>query len=47
MTDGLYQVTNHYLCAGFVIEGDRVTMRAPILRKKIGYWRTIARKMGQ
>lgn len=47
MTDGLYRVTNHYLCAGFVIEDGRVTMCAPILRKKIGYWKTIARKISR
>lgn len=42
MTDGLYQVTTHYLCAGFVIEHGRVTVCAPILRKKLTYWKTIA-----
>lgn len=42
MIDGLYQVTTSYLCAGFVIEGGRVTACAPILRKKLGYWMTVA-----
>ena len=42
MTDGLYQVTTRYLCAGFVVEQGRVTQCAPILRKKIEYWKTIA-----
>jgi hypothetical protein len=42
MIDGLYRVTTHYLCAGFVIESGRVTMIAPILRKRIEYWKTIA-----
>ncbi len=42
MTDGLYRVTTSYLCAGFVIEKGRVTQCAPILRKKIDYWKTVA-----
>lgn len=46
MPDGLYRVTTRYLCAGFVIDSGRVTMCAPILRKKIGYWKTIARRVG-
>lgn len=40
--DGLYQVTTPYLCAGFVVEGGRVTMCAPILHKRLNYWMTIA-----
>lgn len=42
MKDGLYQVTTSYLCAGFVIEKGQVTQCAPILRKKIEYWKTVA-----
>lgn len=42
MEDGLYRVTTSYLCAGFVVEGGRVTAIAPILRSKFHYWRTIA-----
>ena len=42
MTDGLYRVTTSYLCAGFVVEGGVVTMCAPILRKRLSYWMTIA-----
>lgn len=45
MTDGLYQVTTPYLCAGFVVEGGRVTRCAPILRKRLTYWITVARKV--
>lgn len=41
-TDGLYQVTTPYLCAGFVVENNVVTMMAPILRKKFDYWWTVA-----
>lgn len=43
--DGLYQVTTSYLCAGFVIEGGRVVMCAPILRKRLSYWKTIAKRL--
>ena len=42
MEDGLYQVTTKYLCAGFVIEHGDVTDCAPILRKRIEYWKTVA-----
>lgn len=42
MSDGLYRITTHFLCAGFVVEGGRITMCAPILRRKIDYWRTVA-----
>jgi hypothetical protein len=42
MNDGLYRVTTSYLCAGFVIEGGEVIKCAPILRKKLAYWKTIA-----
>jgi hypothetical protein len=40
--DGLYRVTTRYLCAGYVIENGKITMCAPILRKRLAYWRTIA-----
>lgn len=42
MEDGLYQVTTNLFCAGFVIEGGQVTCCAPILRKRIGHWMTVA-----
>ena len=42
MKDGLYRVVTTYLCAGFVVEGGKVTICAPILRKKIEYWKTVA-----
>lgn len=45
MKDGLYQVTTAYLCACFVIEKGKLTHCAPILRKKIKYWVTIARRI--
>jgi hypothetical protein len=42
VSDGLYRVVTSYLCAGFVVEGGRVTVCAPILRKKRAYWQTVA-----
>ena len=42
MIDGLYQVTTNYLCAGFVVANGKVIACAPILRKKLEYWFTIA-----
>lgn len=42
MSDGLYQVTTRYLCAGFVVEDGKITRCAPILRKKLGYWKSVA-----
>ncbi len=46
MIDGLYMVTTSYLCAGFVVENGVVTRCAPILRNKLAYWKTIARRIG-
>lgn len=46
LADGLYQVTTPYLCAGFVVGGGRVTCYAPILRKKLAYWMTVATRIG-
>lgn len=43
MKDGLYRVTTSYLCAGFVVEGGKVVRCAPILRKKLSYWKTVAK----
>ena len=40
--DGLYRVMTPYLCAGFVVEGGKVTACAPILRKRLAYWQTVA-----
>jgi hypothetical protein len=40
MKDGLYQVTTDRFCAGFVVERGTVTECAPILRKRINYWKT-------
>lgn len=45
--DGLYRVTTSYLCAGFVIADGRVVMCAPILRRRLPYWRTIAKRVNK
>ena len=42
MTDGLYQVTVYNICAGFVVKEGKVIMCAPVLRKKLAHWLTIA-----
>lgn len=42
MRDGLYQVTTPYLCAGFTLRGGKVERCAPILLRRLAYWRSIA-----
>lgn len=46
LQDGLYRVVTPYLCAGFVVEGGRVTRCAPILRKRLAYWTVQALLIG-
>lgn len=46
MRDGLYRVETRYLCAGFVVAQGRVTACAPILRRKLAFWRTVAVRVG-
>lgn len=43
--DGLYQVDRYGICAGFVVENGMVTLCAPILRKKLYWWMTQARRI--
>lgn len=43
MKDGLYAVVTNYFVAGFVIKNQRVERCAPILRKRIDHWKTVAR----
>jgi len=47
LEDGLYRVTTKYLCAGFVVKNGKIDYSscAPILRKKIKYFITIAKKV--
>ena len=46
MVDGLYQVTTNYFCAGFAIKDNKIIKCAPILRKRIKYWKYKAVKIG-
>ncbi len=46
MQDGLYRVETPRLCAGFVVERGRVVACAPILRRRLGYWMTLAVRLG-
>lgn len=46
LPDGLYRVTTGYLCAGFVVDNRIVTACAPVLRKRLAYWVTVARRIG-
>lgn len=41
--DGLYRVETKYLCAGFVVENGLIVRCAPILKKRIDYWITLAK----
>jgi hypothetical protein len=45
LSNGLYRVTTEYLCAGFIVRDGRVVNCAPILRKRLPYWITIAVKV--
>ena len=45
LADGLYQVTTPHLCAAFVIENGQVTECAPILRRRLSYWMTVANRV--
>jgi len=46
LPDGLYRVVTPYLCAGFVVKNGRVALCAPILRRRLDYWKTVARRIG-
>jgi hypothetical protein len=46
MRDGLYRVVTSHLVAGFVIRAGQVVQCAPILRRKIDYWKTVATFIG-
>lgn len=47
MRDGLYRVSRRYLCAGFVVLGGRVVECAPVLRRRIRFWKKIAVWIGE
>jgi hypothetical protein len=44
-SDGLYRVVTNRFVAGFVIRNGKVTQCAPILRRRIDYWKTVADKL--
>jgi len=46
LDDGLYRVRTTYLCAGFVVKGGKVTVCAPILKRRLRFWATIAVRIG-
>ena len=43
MTDGLYRVETLQICAGFYVECGKIIWCAPILRRKLNYWISIAK----
>lgn len=45
LADGLYQVKTGSFCAGFTIKNARVTECAPILRKRLDDWWTVAQRV--
>lgn len=44
LPDGVYRVETAFLCAGFVVKDNRVVECAPILRKRLDYWKAVARR---
>lgn len=42
LPDGLYRVQTLYLCAGFIVKNKHIVKCAPILRKRIKHFQTIA-----
>ena len=47
MKDGLYRVVYKGICAGFVVKDGEVVDCAPVLRKNIRFWKTIAKWIGR
>lgn len=45
MQDGLYQVTTKYFCAGFEVKNGKIINCAPILKKRIEYWKTVSKRV--
>lgn len=41
--DGLWVVVERSFVAGFVVQDGVITLCAPILRRRLDYWRTRAR----
>ena len=47
MEDGIYRVVYKGICAGFVIKDERIIRIAPVLRRKIDFWKTIAKRINK
>lgn len=45
MKDGLYRVEYKGICAGFAVKGGKVIACAPVLRRRMAYWKTIAERV--
>jgi len=46
MKDGLYQVAYKGICAGFVLQDGIVVICAPVLRRRIDFWKKVAERIG-
>jgi hypothetical protein len=46
LPDGLYRVEHGPICAGFVVEAGRVVACAPVLRRRLSFWASIAERIG-
>lgn len=46
MADGLYRVQRGPITAGLVIHAGHVDRCAPVLRRRLDYWLTIAQRIG-
>jgi hypothetical protein len=44
--DGLYRVNWRGICAGFEVKNGRIKNCAPILRRRIDFFKTIAERIG-
>lgn len=45
LQDGLYQVYWRGICAGFEIKGGEVVACAPVLRRKLNFFMSIAKRI--
>lgn len=45
LEDGLYQVWHNGICAGFEVKNGQIINCAPILRKRLAYWITKAKRI--
>lgn len=45
MRDGLYVVDSGNINAAFVVRNGEVTSCAPVLRKNLGHWKMVAKRI--